>query len=405
MEPRFAARREQLLADAEVDPRIRAASCLAWSEAPRPVRRIAAARREQGQHARTYVAGLLSQLESKNVESIAYLHDQEHAATTAVLRPVALGRPTSGSPSWLARPGQQLGDQPRRRPRLRPLRLPRRRATLRSACSSSGAAAWASSTTARWASTSPTSAARSSTPSSMSACTCPRTGPRTRSGVPRRASPRVRRSAHAARAGPGDAGPARPGACRTPGFPVTTNWDVAPGSARSCVAAASATCWRCRRIPPCRDLIRAPTRRIAAAAASRRCPSRAWAAGARPCAETAWQTVEVRDGEKGPVAVQVAWTLGAGAGRRPGVGGGRAVGGVPGAARRWLVEARLPAVQRLYLGAPVAEFARAFKAQHRVEEVLAAGQGRSRAGGLRGCRWRGWYAPPGAGDSNWRRGS
>jgi len=34
-------------------------------------------RAEQGDHAQTYVAGLLSQLEEKNVESIAYLHDQK----------------------------------------------------------------------------------------------------------------------------------------------------------------------------------------------------------------------------------------------------------------------------------------------------------------------------------------
>jgi SRSO17 transposase len=34
-------------------------------------------RREQAEHAQTYVAGLLSQLQEKNVESIAYLHDQE----------------------------------------------------------------------------------------------------------------------------------------------------------------------------------------------------------------------------------------------------------------------------------------------------------------------------------------
>src|SRR5437773_1133392 len=34
-------------------------------------------RREQMEHGRTYLAGLLSNVDRKNVESIAYLHDQE----------------------------------------------------------------------------------------------------------------------------------------------------------------------------------------------------------------------------------------------------------------------------------------------------------------------------------------
>jgi SRSO17 transposase len=72
---RFAARRDQLLADAEVDP------CVLRGVLPRLERFLdpfvqLLQRSEQGQHARTYVAGLVSQLEYKNVESIAYLHDQ-----------------------------------------------------------------------------------------------------------------------------------------------------------------------------------------------------------------------------------------------------------------------------------------------------------------------------------------
>ena len=60
----------------------------------------------------------------------------------------------------------------------------------------------------------------------------------------------------------------------------------------------------------------------------------------------AWQTVEVRDGEKGPVVVQVAWTLVQARTEGRAVGGGGVAGGVPRAARRRLVEARLPAVER-----------------------------------------------------------
>ena len=75
MEPRFAARRAQLLADAEVDPR------LLRGVLPRLERFLdpfvaVLQRSEQEGHARTYVAGLVSTLAYKNVESIAYLHDQ-----------------------------------------------------------------------------------------------------------------------------------------------------------------------------------------------------------------------------------------------------------------------------------------------------------------------------------------
>src|SRR5271156_1477073 len=76
MERRFAARRDQLLANIEVDPRI------PRGVLPRLQRFLdpfvdGLQRSEQSLHAHTYVAGLLSDLKYKNVESIAYLHDQE----------------------------------------------------------------------------------------------------------------------------------------------------------------------------------------------------------------------------------------------------------------------------------------------------------------------------------------
>lgn len=75
MDRRFAARRDQLLADAEVDARI------LHGVLPRLERFLDPfvalfQRREHDQHARHYVAGLVAHLEYKNVESIAYLHDQ-----------------------------------------------------------------------------------------------------------------------------------------------------------------------------------------------------------------------------------------------------------------------------------------------------------------------------------------
>ncbi len=101
MERRFAARRDQLLSDAEVDP------TLLRGVLPRLERFLnpfvdGLQRSEQAHHAHTYVAGLLSDLPYKNVESIAYLHDQEREPLQQFIgcRP---GTTIPGSPSWSAR--------------------------------------------------------------------------------------------------------------------------------------------------------------------------------------------------------------------------------------------------------------------------------------------------------------
>jgi SRSO17 transposase len=76
MERRFAARRQQLLADAHVDPRILRGILPRLERFLDPfVQRLQGS--EQAQHAHTYVAGLVSNLPYKNIESIAYLHDQQ----------------------------------------------------------------------------------------------------------------------------------------------------------------------------------------------------------------------------------------------------------------------------------------------------------------------------------------
>jgi SRSO17 transposase len=105
MERRFAARRDQLLADAEVDPRI------PHGVLPRLERFLdpfvaSLQRSEQGQHARTYVAGLLSQLEYKNVESIAYLHDREREPLQQFI-----GQSPWDYQPWLTELARQVGQQ------------------------------------------------------------------------------------------------------------------------------------------------------------------------------------------------------------------------------------------------------------------------------------------------------
>jgi SRSO17 transposase len=105
MERRFAARRDQLLADAEVDARILHGVLprLECFLAPF-VERLQ--RSEQAQHARTYVAGLLSDLKYKNVESIAYLHDQEREPLQQFI-----GQSPWDHNPWLTELARQVGQQ------------------------------------------------------------------------------------------------------------------------------------------------------------------------------------------------------------------------------------------------------------------------------------------------------
>jgi len=93
------------LADAEVDPRIPRGVLSRLERFLDPF--VASLQRsEQGQHARTYVAGLLSQLESKNVESIAYLHDQQREPLQQFI-----GQSPWDSQLWLAELARQVGQQ------------------------------------------------------------------------------------------------------------------------------------------------------------------------------------------------------------------------------------------------------------------------------------------------------
>ena len=103
MERRFAARRDQLLADAEVDPRIPRGVLARLERFLDPFIELLQ-RSEQGGHARTYAAGLLSDLEYKNVESIAYLHDQEREPLQQFI-----GQSPWDHRPWLAELARQVG--------------------------------------------------------------------------------------------------------------------------------------------------------------------------------------------------------------------------------------------------------------------------------------------------------
>jgi SRSO17 transposase len=107
MDPRFAARRDELLADAQIAPQILRGVLPRLERFLEPfVARLQ--RSEQEEHARHYVAGLVSDLEYKNVESIAYLFDQQREPLQQFI----------GQSSWDYRPwaselarqvGRQLG--------------------------------------------------------------------------------------------------------------------------------------------------------------------------------------------------------------------------------------------------------------------------------------------------------
>src|SRR5271169_1568009 len=103
MERRFAARRDQLLADADVDPRILRGVLPRLERFLDPFVELLQ-RSEQGGHARTYVAGLVSDLEYKNVESIAYLHDQQREPLQQFI-----GQSPWDQQPWLAELARQVG--------------------------------------------------------------------------------------------------------------------------------------------------------------------------------------------------------------------------------------------------------------------------------------------------------
>ncbi len=125
--------------------------------------------------------------------------------------------------------------------------------------------------------------------------------------------------------------------------------------------------------------------------------------GRRPCApftrvdgwraavpEAAWQTVEVRAGEKGPLVVQAVWTLVQ----------ARTEGRVSDVAETLVVFRERQAdgtwkhdylLSNAPLATPLGEFARVFKAEHRVEECLQRAKGEAGLADYEVRTWRGWY--------------
>ena len=85
MERRFEIRKRQLLAECEVHPAVFEGAAERLAELAKPFLDWLG-HREQRECAQTYLAGLVSDVETKNVESSAYLHDQERHRLQATCR-------------------------------------------------------------------------------------------------------------------------------------------------------------------------------------------------------------------------------------------------------------------------------------------------------------------------------
>jgi SRSO17 transposase len=105
---------------------------------------------------------------------------------------------------------------------------------------------------------------------------------------------------------------------------------------------------------------------------------------------TAWRTIEVRDAEKGPATVQIAWTLVQ----------ARTEGRPSDAAERLLVFRERQGdgtwkhdylLSNAPLETPAAEFARVFKAQHRIEECFQRAKSQAGLADYQVRTWEGWH--------------
>jgi len=106
--------------------------------------------------------------------------------------------------------------------------------------------------------------------------------------------------------------------------------------------------------------------------------------------EGRWETVEVRDGEKGPLLVQAAWALvqARGEGRPSGVAETLVAFRERQADGSWKHDYALSDV---VLTASVADFARVFKAGHRIEECLKRAKGEAGLADYQVRTWEGWH--------------
>jgi hypothetical protein len=106
--------------------------------------------------------------------------------------------------------------------------------------------------------------------------------------------------------------------------------------------------------------------------------------------ESAWETVEVRDGEKGPLVVQAAWTLvqAKTEGKVSDVAESLVVFREEQSDGTWKHDYLL---SNAILGKPIAEFARVYKAEHRIEGSLKQAKSEAGLAAYQVRTWEGWH--------------
>jgi SRSO17 transposase len=380
---RFAARREQLLADAEVDPR------LLRGVLPRLERFLdpfveSLQRSEQAQHARHYVAGLVSNLPYKNVESIAYLHDQEREPLQGFI-----GQSPWDHDPWLAELARQVGQElgsPDGVLVFDPSAFPKKGSASvgvqRQWCGRLGKLdncqvgiylAYVG---------------RSDHALVAVRLYLPRAWARDRqrrqqAGVPREVRFATRHELALAMLD--ERGPLLPHAWVSGDDEMgRSSWfrqELRARGERYLLAVPSNTAVRDLTAPDPPYGGHGPRPRVPFTRVDLWCAA---------VPEAAWQTVEVRAGEKGPVTVQAVWTLVQ----------ARTEGRVSDVAEVLVVfrEAQGDGTWKhdyllsdAPLDTPLPEYARVFKAQHRVEECLQRAKGEAGLADYEVRTWRGWY--------------
>lgn len=383
MERRFVARRDQLLADAEVDPRILRGVLPRLERFLDPfVERLQ--RSEQVQHARHYVAGLLSNLEYKNVESIAYLHDQQREPLQQFI-----GQSPWEHHPWLTELARQVGQElasPEGVLVFDPSAFPKKgKASVgvqRQWCGRLGKIdncqvgiylAYVG---------------RSEHALVDVRLYLPKEWSRDRqrraeAGVPRTVRFRTRHELVLEMLD--ERGPRLPHAWISGDDELgrCTWFRQELRSRGECylLAVPSNTSVRDLTAPDPPSVGPGGRRRVPFTRVDHWCAS---------VAETAWQTIEVRAGEKGPITVQAVWTLvqARTAGRVSDVAEVVVVFRERQGDGTWKHDYLL---SNASLDTPLMEFARVFKAQHRVEECLQRAKGEAGLGDYEVRTWRGWY--------------